>query len=334
MYSKIRPLLFLMEPERAHAVSYRALRLAMRLPGGEAILRRAFAPTRTPSPTPLFGLNFPNLVGVAAGYDKDALAWRGLAALGFGHVEVGTVTPRPQPGNPKPRVFRLPQDGALINRMGFPNAGAAFVARQLRGPKPPNFVLGVNIGKNKDTPLEAAASDYVSLIQTFAPLADYIAINISSPNTEGLRRLQARETMQALLSACAAARPAGLPLLVKLAPDLNDDELEDALGVCVDTRLDGVILTNTTLRRDGLRAGPELANQKGGLSGAPLRDVSTGIIRRASRLTGGRLPIIGVGGIDSPSAAQEKLDAGAALVQVYTGLVYAGPMLAKNIVDG
>lgn len=323
-----------MEPERAHAVSYRALRLAARLPGGDAILRRAFAPARAPSPARVFGLNFANVVGVAAGYDKDALAWRGLAALGFGHVEVGTVTPKPQPGNPKPRVFRLPQDGALINRMGFPNAGAAFVARQLRGPKPPNFVLGVNIGKNKDTPLEAAASDYISLIHTFAPLADYIAINISSPNTEGLRRLQARETMQALLSACAAARPAGLPLLVKLAPDLSDDELEDALGVCVDAHLDGVILTNTTLRRDGLRAGPELANQKGGLSGAPLRDVSTGIIRRASRLTGGRLPIIGVGGIDSPSAAQEKLDAGAALVQVYTGLVYAGPMLAKHIVDG
>ena len=308
--------------------------MALRLPAGEAALRRVFAPARAPSAKMVFGLTFPNLVGVAAGYDKDALAWRGLAALGFGHVEVGTVTPKPQAGNPKPRVFRLAQDGALINRMGFPNAGAAFVANQLRGARPANFVLGVNIGKNKDTPLERAAEDYVSLIRAFSPLADYIAVNISSPNTEGLRRLQARESMGALLGACVAARNAQAqrrPMLVKLAPDLSADEFEDALGVCMDAGMDGVILTNTTLRRDGLRAAPDLANQKGGLSGKPLREASTALIRHAHRFTQGKLPIVGVGGIDSPAAAQEKLDAGAALTQVYTGLVYAGPSLAKRI---
>ena len=357
MYSLLRSLLFRLDPETAHVLTLRLIRLAGQLPPVRAFLRRLFAAPSRPVQT--FGLTFANPIGLAAGYDKDGLGWRGLSALGFGHIEVGTVTPRPQQGNPRPRLFRLVEERAVINRMGFPGKGAEFVARQLRPPGvlyppggravgrsstasaclyPPGLVLGVNIGKNKDTPLEEAARDYLSLVQTFAPLADYLAINVSSPNTVGLRRLQARDTLQELLSVLAAQRQQevphlgrSVPLLVKLAPDLSDPELDDALQAIQDTGMDGVIVANTTIRREGVPS--RWAAESGGLSGAPLRALSTQMVHKSVARTQGKLPVVGVGGVASARDAQEKLDAGACLVQLYTGLIYEGPALVRRILQ-
>jgi dihydroorotate dehydrogenase len=280
----------------------------------------------------VFGLSFPNPIGLAAGYDKDGLGWRGLACLGFGHIEVGTVTLQPQSGNPKPRLFRLPGELALINRMGFPGRGATFVARQLRERRPGDVILGVNLGKNKDTPLDEAERDYIELLRCFAGLADYVVVNVSSPNTLGLRRLQRRQALAALLGSierCRREEAIHMPILVKLAPELTDEELEDSLDAILSSGMDGVVATNTTIDRHGLRS--PLASETGGLSGEPLRQRSTSIVRQISRLTGGKLPIIGVGGVMSAAHVQEKLDAGASLVQIYTGLVYKGPGLVRDI---
>ncbi len=334
MYPFLRSILFRFEPERAHGLTLGLLRLAEQVPPVRAFFRAWFAaPGR---PVNAFGLSFKNPVGMAAGYDKDGLAWRGLALLGFGHIEIGTVTPLAQPGNPRPRLFRLPEEKALINRMGFPGRGAGFVARQLQGLRPESPVLGVNLGMNKDTPLEEAGRDYLCLFDTFAPLADYLAVNVSSPNTVGLRRLQAREALDGLLLALRRRRTEWevgsgrkVPILVKLAPDLASDELDDALAAILDNGMDGVIAANTTLSREGLKS--PLAGEAGGLSGDPLRQCSTQMVREISRRTGGKLPIIGVGGIRCAAHVQEKLDAGAALVQVYTGLVYEGPGVVKRI---
>jgi len=338
MYPLLRPLIFRLDPERAHTLTLNILRLTGQLPPLRFLIQKYFE--TDPKPVTAFGLKFRNPVGLAAGYDKDGLAARGLATLGFSHLELGTVTPRPQPGNPKPRVFRLPEDRAIINRMGFPGRGADFLYHQLSAlrssfrPHPSSLILGINLGKNKDTPNEDAAQDYLTLYERFAPFADYLAINVSSPNTVGLRRLQARDALEALLSQLASARrtshPA-LPILVKLAPDLTDDELDDALDAITRTGMDGVIATNTTLRRDGLRS--SRANETGGLSGTPLTAFSTNVIRKIYQRTDGKLPIIGVGGIMSPDDAKAKLDTGATLVQVYTGLIYEGPGLVKRIVE-
>jgi dihydroorotate dehydrogenase len=281
-----------------------------------------------------FGLTFPNPIGLAAGYDKDGLGWRGLACLGFGHIEVGTVTLNPQPGNPRPRLFRLPDELALINRMGFPGKGAEFVARQVSGRRRGDTILGVNLGKSKDTPLEQAELDYIRLLQQFAGLADYAVVNVSSPNTLGLRRLQNQEALTRLLGSLAQYRREegiGMPILVKLAPDLTDEELEDALDATLSSGMDGVIATNTTIGRSGVRS--SLASEAGGLSGEPLRQRSTAMVRLISQWTGGKLPVIGVGGVMSAAHVKEKLDAGAILVQVYTGLVYEGPGLVKRILN-
>lgn len=337
MYALLRPFLFRLSPERAHALSLQLVNLAGRFAPVRAALRAVF---ETPAqPVELFGLRFANRVGLAAGYDKDGLGWRGLACLGFGHLELGTVTPRPQPGHPKPRLFRLPEDGAIINRMGFPGRGAEFMMQRLQGPRPPNLILGVNMGKNKDTPLDVAAEDYLSLLRSFAPLADYLTINVSSPNTVGLRRLQARRALGNLLSMIASQRhelqlqlQRKIPLLVKLAPDLGDDELDDALQAICDTGMDGVIATNTTLSREGVHS--TLAGESGGLSGSPLGARSTAMVAKIHQRTRERIPIIGVGGIMDAKGAQEKLDAGASLVQIYSGLVYAGPGLVKSILKG
>jgi dihydroorotate dehydrogenase len=289
-------------------------------------------------PVQVFGLQFPNPVGLAAGYDKDGLGWRGLACLGFGHIEVGTVTLKSQPGNPRPRLFRLPEDQALINRMGFPGKGADYVLQRLASPRPPGLVLGVNLGKNKDTPLEEAAQDYLALLCKFAPAADYLAINVSSPNTVGLRRLQARDALEDLLKVLISERDTlhehsgrRSPLLLKLAPDLSESELEDALQVALACGIDGLIATNTTIERDGLHSAR--AGEAGGLSGAPLARRSLEITRWICKRTEGRLPLISVGGIFSPAQALERLEAGAALVQVYTGLIYAGPALPSQIIN-
>lgn len=334
MYPLLRPLLFRLDPEFAHALTIQLLRLAGASPGVAGLIR---AWLRVPSrPVEAFGLEFANPLGLAAGYDKDGLAWRGLAALGFGHVEIGTVTPEPQGGNPRPRLFRLPEHEALINRLGFPGRGAQFVARRLAQPRPPGIILGANLGKNADTPLEHAVEDYLDLLRVFAPLSDYLVINVSSPNTVGLRRLQARQALQHLLSELDRERShqdqrlgRRVPMLVKLSPDLADHELEDALAVILDNHIDGVIATNTTISRENLSS-PD-ANEPGGISGRPLRSRSTAMVRKIACLTGGKLPIIGVGGVMNAEDVREKLDAGAVLVQIYTGLVYQGPGLVKRI---
>jgi dihydroorotate dehydrogenase len=338
-YPFFRSLLFRLDPERAHGLTLNMIRLAGALPPLREILRRWFSAPALP--VQAFGLTFANPVGLAGGYDKDGLGWRGLACLGFGHVEVGTVTPLPQPGNPKPRIFRLVEDQALINRMGFPGRGAEFVARQLRRPRPAGFVLGVNLGKNKDTPLEEAANDYLKLVRMFSDVGDYLAINVSSPNTPGLRRLQASQELEKLLSVLAQERREllerrshlkPLPLLIKLAPDLSSEELDDVLRAILDYGMDGVIATNTTLQREGLRS-PH-SKETGGLSGAPLFERSREVVQQIYQRTQGRLPIIGAGGILNAVRARQMLDAGATLVQVYTGLIYQGPGLVWQILTG
>ena len=337
IYPALRPALFGLDPEHAHRLSIRAMRTV----GTSAMLRagvtRTFRPTRA-RPVTAFGLTFSNPVGLAAGYDKDGEGWRGLACLGFGHIEIGTVTPEPQPGNPRPRVFRLVEDRSLINRMGFPGRGAEWVADRLRGRPRDGVVLGVNIGKQKTTPLEEAVHDYEELIDVFAPLADYLAVNISSPNTPGLRRLQERAFLEELLAALAARRAElqerigrPVPMLVKLAPDLDDAQLDAALEALLATGMDGVIATNTTLARDGLRS--PLAREEGGLSGAALTARAAAMVESIGRRSGGRLPIVAVGGIMSPDDARARLDAGAVLVQLYTGLVYEGPDLVRRVVE-
>jgi dihydroorotate dehydrogenase len=337
MYSFWRSLLFRLDPEQAHSLILGTMRLVGALPLLGRVLSAWFA--APPTPRVVFGLKFQNPVGLAAGYDKDGLAWRGLACLGFGHIEIGTVTSHPQPGNPKPRLFRLSQDQALINRMGFPGRGSAFVAARLLGSHPPGLILGVNLGMNKDTPLQEAAADYLTLMETFAPLADYLAINVSSPNTAGLRRLQARENLEDLLSRLAGKRQElrqslgrYVPLLVKVAPDLTEPGLDDALEVILKAGMDGVIATNTTVSRQGVSS--PLIQEAGGLSGAPLRDRSTEVVRQIFERTAGKLPIIGVGGVMNTNDARAKLEAGASLVQIYTGLVYSGPGLVKQILLG
>lgn len=335
MYTALRPYLFRLEPEQAHAFTLALLRLVGTLPPLQSLVHKLY-PVE-PRPIRVFGLEFINPVGLAAGYDKDGLGWRGLACLGFGHIEVGTVTPRPQPGNPKPRLFRLPEDKALINRMGFPGKGADFVARRLAGKRPPGLVVGVNLGKNKDTPLESAADDYLFGMQVFAPLADYLAINVSSPNTVGLRRLQERDALQHLLQVLAQEREPlskrlakPIPLLVKIAPDLTDDDLDDLLLVALDMGIDGLIVANTTIQRERLRS--SLALEIGGLSGAPLTQRCLELTRQIVARSQDKLPVVSAGGIMSPADAKARLDAGAVLVQIYTGLVYSGPGLVRQIV--
>jgi len=328
----------LLTPEQAHHSTIAALRLAGSNPAGRLALRCLF-PERISGPqVEAFGLKFANPIGMAAGYDKDGLGWRGLADLGFGHIEIGTVTPRPQPGNPKPRCFRLLEDEGLINRMGFNNRGAAFMAKHLHARRPQGLVLGVNIGKNKVTPLDQAVADYLTLTRTFAPLADYLAVNVSSPNTPDLRKLQARQALEELLTPLAAERQnqqkllnRHVPILVKLAPDLNDDELDGALEAVSSAGMDGLIISNTTLRREGLQS-PNSA-QTGGLSGAPLTALNTQMVKKVVQRCGGRLPVVASGGVMNYADAQAKLDAGAVLVQVYTGLIYEGPGLVREILN-
>ena len=336
LYPLLRPLLFNLDPEQAHELSLKALAAVSRSPTLTGLVRLLFDPRVSQQPVELFGLRFPNAVGLAAGYDKDARAWRGLAALGFGHVEVGTVTPEPQPGNPRPRVFRLTEDAAIINRLGFPGEGADQVAPRLEGPR--QVILGVNLGKNKDTPEDRAADDYELLLRRFAPLADYLVVNVSSPNTPGLRELQGHDHLDRLLGRLRIARDEEaarlgrpVPLLVKLSPDLDDQGLDGALQAITDHGIDGVIATNTTIERPASLRGHQ-ARQAGGLSGRPLTHRSTALVAAIAHRTQGRLPIIGVGGIMTPRDALERLDAGASLVQVYSGMIYGGPALPGRIV--
>ncbi len=344
----LRPLLFRLDAERAHHLTLTALQL----PLAARILRARYGNARH-NPIQAFGISFPNRIGLAAGYDKNGAAIDGLSALGFGHLELGTVTRIPQAGNPRPRVHRVPEVRGVINSMGFPNNGVAALLQHLAKLPPPGqrrALLGINIGKGKDTPIERAAEDYCALYAQVSPYADYVAINISSPNTMNLRQLQAREAILELLKAVAASRSSEsrvpraenrdwghgtrdsgfrTPILVKIAPDLSPAEIDDVLDAISLAGLDGVIATNTTLSREGVPA--HAAALKGGLSGAPLTARATGVIAHIARVTGGRLPIIGVGGIMTIDDAKAKLDAGAALLQIYTGLIYGGPGLVKAL---
>ncbi len=344
IYEKVaRPALFRMDSEHAHELGVDALALLGRV---TPVCRLLEACNRLPvsqyKPVAAFGLTFPNVIGLAAGFDKNARGWEAAAALGFGHVEVGTVTALAQPGNPKPRMFRYPAEEAVINRMGFNNEGSEAVAARLArqpGPGKRRIPLGVNLGKSKVTPLDGAVADYLASFARLADFADYLVLNVSSPNTPGLRTLQDEKPLRELLGAIMAANReraanrggALLPVLLKIAPDLTWPQIDAALGVIAEFGLAGIIATNTTLARPGFFAG---VNETGGLSGRPLREKSTEIVKYISRTTGGKLPIIGVGGITDTTSAAEKLDAGATLVQVYTGMIYRGPFFARELAWG
>jgi len=321
-------------------VTLRALAAAQRRPSGRFLLRR-IAGTIPKRPVKVFGLHFPNELGVAAGYDKNAQAALGLALLGFGHVEVGTVTPWAQEGNRRPRIFRLPQDRALINRMGFPNQGMARVAAHLRQmPRRQvssngGFVLGASLGKQKETPLDEAGADYVAVLRAVYPHVDYLAVNVSSPNTPGLRQLQGRRYLESLLGQIQEENrrlsPVGIgrPLLLKIAPDLSWAEIDQILEAAEAQEINGIIATNTTVERPALSNG--WSHEAGGLSGEPLAGRSMEIIAYVYRQVGDKMPVIGVGGVTSADDVQARLDAGAALVQLYTGLIYEGPQLVGRL---
>lgn len=335
----IFPLLRQFDPERMHEWTLAALDLAQSVGPGRQVLRE-LAGNLPPQPVKLFGLTFPNILGVAAGFDKEARVAEGLALLGFGHVEVGTLTPYPQAGNPQPRIFRLPADRALINRMGFPNQGVAQAVPRLRAlaAEPRAWVLGVSLGKQKDTPLAQAAEDYLAVMQAVYPYADYLAVNVSSPNTPGLRDLQGGRYLERLLARLLAEREtlaakkqvAPRPLLLKIAPDLTQAEVDQILDVAVGSGVEGLIATNTTVARTGLTHRHQ--GEQGGLSGAPLAGRSNELIAYVHGKVGERLPIIGVGGVFSAADVQAKLAAGASLVQIYTGLIYEGPRMPGKIV--
>ncbi len=335
----LKPAFFRLDPEHAHELGVNSLALLGRIRPLCALLERIHRlDPALHRPVECFGLKFPNAVGLAAGFDKNGRAWPAAAALGFGHVEIGTVTHHAQEGNPKPRVFRYPAEAAVINRMGFNNAGAVALAAHLAklpGPGRRAIPLGINLGKTKVTPLEQATEDYLGSFRLLADHADYVVVNVSSPNTPGLRELQDASWLKPLLAALvnenksrvAAGKPRR-PVLLKIAPDLSWAQIDAALGVISELGLDGIIATNTTLARPGYFA---TVNEAGGLSGAPVRRRSTEIINYIARITNGRLPIVGVGGIMDEAGAAEKLDAGATLVQIYTGLIYRGPFFAAEV---
>ena len=334
LYPLARALLFRLSPENAHALSLKLLGIAHALG-----LSRLLFGKRVHAPVTVMGIEFPNAVGLAAGMDKDADHIDAFADCGFGFVEVGTVTPRAQPGNPKPRLFRLIKDQAIINRMGFNNKGVDHLVERVRASSR-NCVIGINIGKNRDTPLENAVDDYVAAFEKVYALADYVAINISSPNTPGLRDLQHGEELDRLLSTLKQQQQRlsdthgkYIPLLVKIAPDLSDDEVSELAHTLLSQQIDGVIATNTSNERPALNC-TELAEEQGGLSGLPIRDKSDHVLQLLCTTLQGRMPVIAVGGIMSVEHALRKIELGASLVQVYTGFIYKGPALVADIARG
>jgi len=331
----IRRLLFLLGPEQAHCIATKALNIIIKIPGGSQVLRSLYSIKDKRLEREVFGIRFPNPVGLAAGFDKEAEFVEAFSALGFGFIEIGTVTPVGQPGNPKPRLFRLKKDQALINRMGFNNEGVMRVAERLKKRKP-GIIVGGNIGKNKITPNDQALSDYLKCFDVLYDCVDYFAVNVSSPNTPNLRELQEKEPLKQLLAGLLDAnrkKKHQKPILLKIAPDLTESQLDDILEIVDELNLPGVIATNTTISRKDLTTDQTYIDTcgAGGLSGAPVRDRSTEVIRYLKLNAKNPFPIIGVGGVDSPDAAIEKLEAGASLVQVYTGFIYEGPGLSKRI---
>jgi dihydroorotate dehydrogenase len=343
MYKILRSVLFLFDPERVHYFSMNCLKFLCRI-GFKSIIAAQFKP-RGNTQFHQFNILFPNKVGLGAGFDKNALYLDELECLGFGFVEIGTVTPLPQAGNEKPRLFRLQKDKALINRMGFNNDGVAVIAdrlktwnanRLLQSTNRPRLVVGGNIGKNKVTPNEEAWKDYETCFLALHPHVSYFVVNVSSPNTPGLRELQEKDSLKKILMTLQShnnghANPK--PIFLKIAPDLSWEQVDDVIDLALEIKLDGLVAANTTLSREGLHADPSLVNQAGGLSGAPLRSKSTKLVRYIHEKSGGRLPIIASGGIFSGADAKEKLDAGGVLVQVWTGFIYEGPKIVKQICD-
>lgn len=340
MYKKvIRPVFFRFDPEKIHHFTFKAIRFFHQI-GFGPIFRTRYKIENAKLERELFGLKFPNPVGLAAGFDKDAKLYRELSNFGFGFIEIGTVTPRPQIGNEKPRLFRLPEDNAVVNRMGFNNGGVEEAVTRLKKNKSGKnrVLIGGNIGKNKDTPNEEAVLDYLICFEALFELVDYFVVNVSSPNTPNLRELQDKKPLTDLLQtlqhknkemAAQSKSQTSKPILLKIAPDLSDDQLLDIIDIVSDTKIDGVIATNTTIGREGLMS--ENKNEMGGLSGKPLTERATEVIRFLSEKSNKAFPIIGVGGIHSAKDAIEKLDAGASLVQLYTGFIYEGPGLIKKI---
>ena len=338
MYTLIRKILFRIDAEKVHYMVMGWLTTAYSVPFIRSILKSMFVVKHPSLQRTLWGITFPNPVGLAAGFDKDAKYTDPLACLGFGFIEIGTLTPRPQSGNPKPRLFRLPADKALINRMGFNNGGVAEAVLRLRQ-RNEKIIIGGNIGKNKDTPNEQAADDYEKCFLQLYDVADYFVVNVSSPNTPGLRALQDKEPLTRLLTRLQTLnkqKGGKKPLLLKIAPDLTNEQLDDIIDIIRTTELDGLVSSNTTIDRSGLStADTEVAAiGMGGLSGAPLRTRATEVIRYIHTHSKGKIPIIASGGIFTAADAKEKLDAGASLVQVYTGFIYEGPAIAGNICKG
>ena len=334
LYSAIRPLLFSLDPETAHHLTLDLLKLAQ-LSGLSGLI----SVQSTAKPVKVMGLEFNNPLGLAAGLDKNGDYIDALAALGFGFIEIGTVTPRPQPGNPKPRLFRLPEHEAIINRMGFNNLGIDHLLEQA-GKRCYKGILGINIGKNADTPLERATEDYLIGLRKSYAAASYITINISSPNTKNLRQLQQGDEIKHLLESLKneqnrlhSQHGKYTPIAVKIAPDLNDEEIRHIAGLLLDFGIDGVIATNTTIARDKIE-GHMHAGESGGLSGAPVKDAATRVVRSLAEALQNRVPIIAAGGILNVEDAQEKLKAGASLLQIYSGLIYRGPKLLEEILNG
>ena len=335
MYKIVRFILFFFNPEFIHNILFKLIKFTAMIPGVIWTWRLLFMVKDTRLEREVFGLKFENPVGLAAGFDKDAKLFDELSAFGFGFVEIGTVTPLPQIGNPKPRLFRLKQDKALINRMGFNNSGIEAVTSRLRRKKT-KLIIGGNIGKNKLTPNEDAVSDYEICFEKLFPYVDYFAVNVSSPNTPGLRDLQEKAPLTALLirlQELNSAKDKRKPILLKIAPDLTNAQLDDIITIVADTKIDGLIATNTTIDRNGLKTDKNKlkAIGDGGLSGKPVKSRSTEVIKYLADTSNKAFPIIGVGGIHSPEDALEKLDAGATLVQLYTGFIYEGPALIKKI---
>jgi dihydroorotate oxidase len=331
MYKRIiRPLLFLFDPEKVHHFTFSWLKFVNRIPLVPALLRARYQVKDKRLEREVFGIKFPNPVGLAAGLDKNAELFSELSSLGFGFIEIGTVTPKPQPGNPRKRLFRLVEDQGIINRMGFNNDGVEAIIARLKKNK--HVIIGGNIGKNKWTENEKAHEDYLYCFGQLAPYVDYFVVNVSSPNTPNLRSLQEKEPLQKLLTLLQEANgklPKPKPILLKIAPDLTDEQLLDIIDIVKQTSIAGVIATNTTISRDGLTSPKKV--ETGGLSGKPLTKRSTEVIRFLSEKSGHSFPIIGVGGIHSPEDALEKLHAGASLVQLFTGFIYEGPALIKRI---
>ncbi len=327
-----------MNPEKAHHTVTGGLHVFNKIWGSKALLKSLYSVEDPRLETKVFGLTFKNPVGLAAGFDKNAEYIEDMSKLGFGFIEIGTVTPKPQPGNDKPRMFRLVNDSALINRMGFNNQGADVAAERLKHLKDRNgLIIGGNIGKNKVTPNEEAVNDYIYCFHALYEHVDYFVVNVSSPNTPGLRDLQEKEPLKHILNTLQqlnTEKASQKPILLKIAPDLTDSQLDDIVEIVMDTKIAGVIATNTTISREGLRSDAELVKEAGGVSGAPLTKRSTEVIRYLSQKSGKAFPIIGVGGIHSAQDALDKLDAGACLVQVYTGFIYEGPGLVGDICKG